>query len=205
MSDCSFTQHIFQYPLKWLQCCLVVTWLVPRETAAVSLHVLCTPYSHYVPQTTVGTSADIMFHWWLWVLVLALCLSENCGYTDDSGYRCMHYVSLMHVLTVSPMTVGVQLQDNPRPGWWERFVGPGCAVDTSKFFVICSNNLGGCYGTSYVFPSSSFASRLVRFTVTCRCCICSQMLVLLLLASGYVSNNELLLQVKSKSNFLSQH
>lgn len=38
--------------------------------------------------------------------------------------------------------------DNPRPGWWEKFVGPGCAVDTSKFFVICSNNLGGCYGTS---------------------------------------------------------
>lgn len=38
--------------------------------------------------------------------------------------------------------------DNPRPGWWEKFVGPGCAVDTSKFFVICCNNLGGCYGTS---------------------------------------------------------
>lgn len=37
---------------------------------------------------------------------------------------------------------------NPKPGWWEKFVGPGCAVDTSKFFVICSNNLGGCYGTS---------------------------------------------------------
>ncbi|KAK7094947.1 uncharacterized protein [Littorina saxatilis] len=38
--------------------------------------------------------------------------------------------------------------DNPRPGWWEKFVGPGCAVDTSKFFVICSNNLAGCYGTT---------------------------------------------------------
>ncbi|KAK7505093.1 hypothetical protein BaRGS_00003663 [Batillaria attramentaria] len=38
--------------------------------------------------------------------------------------------------------------ENPKPGWWEKFVGPGCAVDTSKFFVICSNNLGGCYGSS---------------------------------------------------------
>lgn len=38
--------------------------------------------------------------------------------------------------------------DNMRPGWWERFVGPGCAVDTSKFFVICPNNFGGCYGSS---------------------------------------------------------
>ncbi|GFN92855.1 homoserine o-acetyltransferase [Plakobranchus ocellatus] len=38
--------------------------------------------------------------------------------------------------------------NNLRPGWWEQFVGPGCAVDTSKFFVICPNNFGGCYGSS---------------------------------------------------------
>lgn len=39
-------------------------------------------------------------------------------------------------------------EDNPTPGWWEKFVGPGCAVDTSKFFVICTNTLGGCYGST---------------------------------------------------------
>ena len=39
MSDCSFTQHVFEYPQKWSQGSLVVTWLVPRETAAVSAHV----------------------------------------------------------------------------------------------------------------------------------------------------------------------
>ncbi|CAG5115322.1 unnamed protein product [Candidula unifasciata] len=43
--------------------------------------------------------------------------------------------------------------DNMNPGWWEKFIGPGCAVDTSKFFVICPNNLGSCYGTSG--PSST--------------------------------------------------
>lgn len=37
---------------------------------------------------------------------------------------------------------------NMAPGWWEKFVGPGCAVDTNKYFVICPNNLGGCYGSS---------------------------------------------------------
>lgn len=37
---------------------------------------------------------------------------------------------------------------NPTPGWWEKFVGPGCAIDTNKFFVICTNTLGGCYGSS---------------------------------------------------------
>ncbi|ESP00874.1 hypothetical protein LOTGIDRAFT_200574 [Lottia gigantea] len=39
-------------------------------------------------------------------------------------------------------------KDNPLPGWWEKFVGPGCAIDTNEFFVICTNNLGGCYGSS---------------------------------------------------------
>ena len=30
----------------YLKCCFVVTWLVPRETSAFSVHILCTPYSH---------------------------------------------------------------------------------------------------------------------------------------------------------------
>ena len=46
MSDCSCTQHRFEYPLKSLQSCLVVTWLVPCGTAAVSVQVMCTPYNH---------------------------------------------------------------------------------------------------------------------------------------------------------------
>jgi homoserine O-acetyltransferase/O-succinyltransferase len=33
-------------------------------------------------------------------------------------------------------------------GWWEGLVGPGCAIDTEKFYVICSNVLGGCYGST---------------------------------------------------------
>ncbi|KAM0792348.1 hypothetical protein ACM66B_005028 [Microbotryomycetes sp. NB124-2] len=37
---------------------------------------------------------------------------------------------------------------NPAEGWWERFIGPGLAIDTDKFFVICTNVLGGCYGST---------------------------------------------------------
>lgn len=37
---------------------------------------------------------------------------------------------------------------NPKPGWWEKFIGPGKPLDTDKFFVICTNVLGGCYGST---------------------------------------------------------
>ncbi|KAG8218566.1 homoserine acetyltransferase [Butyriboletus roseoflavus] len=37
---------------------------------------------------------------------------------------------------------------NPAPGWWEKFIGPGKALDTNQFFVVCTNVLGGCYGST---------------------------------------------------------
>ncbi len=41
--------------------------------------------------------------------------------------------------------------DNPvtgKPGWWENLIGPGRIIDTERFFVICSNVVGGCLGTT---------------------------------------------------------
>jgi homoserine O-acetyltransferase len=35
-----------------------------------------------------------------------------------------------------------------KPGWWEMVVGPGRPIDTDRFFVICSNVLGGCMGST---------------------------------------------------------
>ena len=37
---------------------------------------------------------------------------------------------------------------NPKPGWWENFIGPRAPLDTDKYFVICTNVLGGCYGST---------------------------------------------------------
>jgi homoserine O-acetyltransferase len=45
-----------------------------------------------------------------------------------------------HVANVSPIT--------GKPGWWSTMVGPGLPVDTSRFFVICANVIGGCMGTT---------------------------------------------------------
>lgn len=33
-------------------------------------------------------------------------------------------------------------------GWWDGFVGPGKPIDTEKYFVVCANYLGGCYGST---------------------------------------------------------
>ncbi|MCJ1468778.1 hypothetical protein MMC07_007408 [Pseudocyphellaria aurata] len=37
---------------------------------------------------------------------------------------------------------------NPQAGWWERFIGPGAPLDTDKYYIICTNVVGGCYGST---------------------------------------------------------
>src|SRR5579859_76053 len=37
---------------------------------------------------------------------------------------------------------------NPKPGWWEHVIGPGKPLDTDKYYIICTNPIGGCYGSS---------------------------------------------------------
>ena len=65
-------------------------------------------------------------------------------------------VLLTHALTGSAHAAGVQAgagEGHELPGWWDPLVGPGRAIDTARFFVVCSNVLGGCYGTTG--PSST--------------------------------------------------
>lgn len=38
--------------------------------------------------------------------------------------------------------------DNPKKGWWEGFIGPNLYLDTNKYFIVCTNVLGGCYGST---------------------------------------------------------
>ncbi|KAL3418844.1 homoserine o-acetyltransferase [Phlyctema vagabunda] len=39
-------------------------------------------------------------------------------------------------------------ETNPKPGWWEKFIGPDGCLDTNKYHIICTNVIGGCYGST---------------------------------------------------------
>ncbi|PBP18855.1 homoserine O-acetyltransferase [Diplocarpon rosae] len=39
-------------------------------------------------------------------------------------------------------------EQNPKPGWWEKFIGPDGCLDTNKYHIICTNVVGGCYGST---------------------------------------------------------
>lgn len=57
-------------------------------------------------------------------------------------------ILVCHALTGSAHAAGLNRADEQKPGWWDAMIGPGKAFDTNKYFVICSNFLGSCFGTT---------------------------------------------------------
>jgi homoserine O-acetyltransferase len=49
---------------------------------------------------------------------------------------------------LSPSAHAASSPKDSSPGWWEFMIGPGKAIDTDRFFVVCANSLGGCYGST---------------------------------------------------------
>jgi homoserine O-acetyltransferase len=57
-------------------------------------------------------------------------------------------VLICHALSGNAHVAGRNSPDDKKLGWWDVMVGPGKGIDTNKYFVICSNFLGGCSGTT---------------------------------------------------------
>ena len=56
-------------------------------------------------------------------------------------------VLILHALSGDAHAAGFHKGDE-KPGWWDDMIGPGNAFDTDRYFIICSNVLGGCRGTT---------------------------------------------------------
>ena len=57
-------------------------------------------------------------------------------------------ILLCHAWTGDSHAAGPASDGHPAPGWWEGLIGDGLAIDTTKWFVVCSNVLGGCQGST---------------------------------------------------------
>lgn len=73
--------------------------------------------------------------------------------------------------TPSVPGVGEKWTEEMQVGWWEGFIGPGLALDTDRFAVMCVNYLGGCYGStgpSSVNPATGrpYGSAFPNLTIT---------------------------------------
>ena len=69
---------------------------------------------------------------------------ETYGTLNDQKSKA---ILILHALTGDAHAAGFHEGDE-KPGWWDDMIGPGRAFDTDKYFIICSNVLGGCKGTT---------------------------------------------------------
>lgn len=70
---------------------------------------------------------------------------ETYGTLNQAGDNA---ILVCHALSGNAHVAGYNSPDDKKPGWWDEMIGPGKGIDTNRYFVICSNFLGGCSGTT---------------------------------------------------------
>lgn len=70
---------------------------------------------------------------------------ETCGILNPAKDN---VVLIAHALSGDSHVAGYYSPEDTKPGWWDIMVGPGKGIDTDKYFVVCSNILGSCLGTT---------------------------------------------------------
>ena len=77
---------------------------------------------------------------------------ETYGKLNEGGDN---VILICHALSGNARVASMNSPDDSKPGWWDAMVGPDKGIDTNKYFVICSNFLGGCSGTTGPTDSSN--------------------------------------------------
>lgn len=57
-------------------------------------------------------------------------------------------VLICHALSGSHHAAGFHSADDKKAGWWDNMIGPNKAIDTNRFYVVCVNNIGSCFGST---------------------------------------------------------
>lgn len=70
---------------------------------------------------------------------------ETCGELNRDKSNA---ILICHALTGDSHVAGYYSGEDAKPGWWDIMVGPGKGIDTDKYFVICTNILGSCMGST---------------------------------------------------------
>lgn len=123
----------------------------------MTAHVLQFPGGHEAEQDKGGTRYTTLF-------TPTRPLHMDCGATlapvtvayetyGTLNSRGTNAILVCHALTGNAHAssfLHAEDENNPsqQAGWWDAVIGPGKAFDTNKYFVVCSNFLGSCYGTT---------------------------------------------------------
>jgi len=105
-----------------------------------------------IAENSVGIVATQIIHF-------SEALTLQCGKTlpeYDIAYEtygelnadASNAILICHALSGDQHAAGYHDMQDKKPGWWDSAIGPGKPIDTSRFFVVCINNLGGCKGSS---------------------------------------------------------
>ena len=57
-------------------------------------------------------------------------------------------ILICHALSGSHHAAGLHSADDKKAGWWDNMIGPNKAIDTNRFYVVCLNNIGSCFGST---------------------------------------------------------
>ena len=69
---------------------------------------------------------------------------------------------------LSPSAHAASSPEDPSPGWWEEMIGPGRSIDTRRFFVICVNSLGSCFGSTGAASLNAVTGKPYRLALPVR-------------------------------------
>ncbi len=70
---------------------------------------------------------------------------ETYGEMNADKSNC---ILILHALSADAHAAGRHHPDDRKPGWWDNMIGPGKAFDPRKYYIICSNIIGGCKGST---------------------------------------------------------